>query len=356
MSPVWSRPWLARSVHFRGSYDENTKYFTRMREPGKGWGVKCIRFCPEGTDVGPYGKKTYTLLEKTAAEAASPSTKWLQVRHGAAPMFVNGKDVQRGSLAAVVNFGCGVAVNCAANVKVIFDDTHRNEPWVTTTRDIRQGEWLAMDYGYRYDEAIDGNDLSMGWMRQMRYFDELPSSQKTKNMPFIFEEVVARFLTTGKGVRWELRRAGNPSIAVPPVLKEKLTGPIDGQLPAYAEMEVNMLYKSVNPNAPSVDMVFKNDKGTLICIQVSWDPDREVKASAFQMFCHAVGLCADKKVFTAEETQWVRENVLFVFCPPPRLFGKAKLTFKEGCILRGGAIVRMGDRFTSGINEDGDSS
>ena len=89
---------------------------------------------------------------------------------------------------------------------------------------------------------------------------------------------------------------------------------------------------------------------------MSWKPDREVKAGPFQKFCHAVGLCEDENAFRGNEEQFVMNNVHLVFCPPPRLSDKAKLSFQIGCVLRGGDIVRMGDGFTSWIDEDGDSS
>ena len=66
-----------------------------------------------------------------------------------------------------------------------------------------------------------------------------------------------------------------------------------------------------------------------------------VRAGPFQKFCHAVGLCADKKEFAAEEVRWVKENVLLVFCPRPSLYKEATLSFKQGCVLEGGDIVLM---------------
>ena len=191
---------------------------------------------------------------------------------------------------------------------------------------------------------------------KVRYADELKKIPPKDNIPWMFEEVVSRYLTTGKGVRWELRRAGNSSVVTSPVVEEKLKGPIKGFPASYAEMKGNTLYRSMMPGFPFCDMMFKNDKGTLVCIQVSWDPNREVKASPFQKYCHAMGLCADEGAFTAEEKRWVKKNVLLLFCPRPRLSSKATLTFEKRCVLRGGDIVRMGEGFTSWIDENGDSS
>ena len=169
-STAMSRRNPQRVERFQGNYDENPIYFARYRELGKGFGVRCTRQggAPPGTEVGPYGGRTYTLEEKDAVEELAPSDKWLQVRHGMAPLFVRGNDTMRSSLAASVNYECGVDVLCNANCKVIFDDLKRKQAYVVTTRWIPQGQWLAMDYGYRYVEARDGNDLSMGWMKGLR--------------------------------------------------------------------------------------------------------------------------------------------------------------------------------------------
>ena len=191
----------------------------------------------------------------------------------------------------------------------------------------------------------------------VRYIDEVGQETPNQTVLWKFEDAVAQFLTKGKGVRWELRRVGKSPVAATSVLKEKLKGPIVGTLPSYAEMEKNTLYRSITPSFSFCDMVYKNGEGTLVCIQVSWDPHREVKAGAVREFCHAVGLCDNKDgPFTVNEAQRAKENVLLVLCPRPRLSSKATLSFEEDCVLRGGDIVRMGQGFTSWINEDGDSS
>jgi len=158
-----------RLCHFRGSYNENPVFFVKLKQQGKGWGVKCIQACGAGQDVGQYGGKPVTAAQKAALVLLDPkNNKWLKISDGATPLYVNGVDVKRGSLAALINHGCGVDERCEANCKVIFDDVRRKEPWVVTTRAIRKGEWLALDYGYRYEEEVDGDDLTMGWMKGLR--------------------------------------------------------------------------------------------------------------------------------------------------------------------------------------------
>lgn len=39
----------------------------------------------------------------------------MQISNGVVPLFVNGKDGKRGSLAHVINHDCGVTNDCGAN-------------------------------------------------------------------------------------------------------------------------------------------------------------------------------------------------------------------------------------------------
>ena len=169
--PVQGPRRSQRANRFVGCFDEDPVFFQRARQTGMRWGVKATRFTPEGTTVGKYGKGVYTRDEKDAAELLHPSDCWMQISSGAAPLFVNGKDAPRGSLAHVINHDCGVTIDCGANCKVVFDDVlhdgHR-QAFVVTTRDIYGGHWLFMDYHYRWDAARDGDDPSMGWMRGLR--------------------------------------------------------------------------------------------------------------------------------------------------------------------------------------------
>ena len=226
------------------------------------------------------------------------------------------------------------------------------------------GEWNFFEQSFMYAGPHVVQKVRTAYTKKkfadvlfnVRYADELNVRTPEMNM-WMFEEVVARFLTTGKGVRWVLRRVGKSSVVSSPVLEEKLKGPIMGFPPSYDKMRENTLYRSVMPDFPFCDMMYKDTNGTLVCIQVSWKSDREVKDSPFQEFCHAVGLCAkkpDEGCFTTEEERWAKEHVFLVFCPRPRFYDDAKLTFK--CFLEGGAIVRMGEGFTSWIDENGDSS
>jgi hypothetical protein len=94
----------------------------------------------------------------------------LQVRTGANPLYVKGSDAPQ-SLGHFINFACGVTDQCDANCRVVFDDVKVNghrRAWVTTTKDLPPDVWLGLDYNYRYDEAVDGDDPTMGWMKGLR--------------------------------------------------------------------------------------------------------------------------------------------------------------------------------------------
>ena len=104
----------------------------------------------------------------------------------------------------------------------------------------------------------------------VQYADEAKTKKPDKDVPWMFEEVVVRYLTTG--VRWKLRRVGDSPVAASPWLEKCLKGPIKGLPPAYANMKENTLYRSLMAGFPFCDMMFKNGEGTLVCIQVSWKP------------------------------------------------------------------------------------
>jgi hypothetical protein len=171
-------------------------------------------------------------------------------------------------------------------------------------------------------------------------------------VPDLFEVLVAKLLTEPSGVRWELR-AHDKKVTPKPktrLLKAKLDGLIEGKPPVFAKMVANKLYRPDKQNFPLCDMMYKDSKGTLVCVQVSWTKDRIVETGPFLKFCEAMGLCAtDSEQLSEAEEEQIKRTVHFVFCPRPSLFLKSTLGFETGCVLQKGDILRMGEGFTSEV-------
>jgi hypothetical protein len=217
------------------------------------------------------------------------------------------------------------------------------------------GEWNFLEHTFKYagsdvvstiQETYKRADFA-GLLRAVRLADEY-SKKPGDNVSWMFEEVVARYLTAESGVCWELRPDGKCAAKVPPRLEGKLRR--SGGRPKYDEMKINTLYRPLDSKYPCCDMMYKDEEGTLVCIQVSWSHERTVDKGPLGKFCHAVGLCADKGGdLTDAEADRVKERVLFVFCPRPRLYPGARLRFETDRVLEGGAVMCMGEWFTSGI-------
>gem|GEM_PF-5204806 len=217
------------------------------------------------------------------------------------------------------------------------------------------GTWDFLDHSFKYAgmeverkirEAYTKMDFAK-MLQALRSADEFDT--KGDNIPWKFEEVVAQYLTASSGVRWELRSVGTCIAKVPPRLEGKLT--LDNALVPYHKMEVNTLYRPLESRFPLCDMMYKDEEGTLVCIQVSWSPIRMVDNGPLGKFCHAVGLCADKGGnLTETEIEFVKERVLFVYCPRPRHYRNADVQFNSK-IMPGGAVMCMGQRFTSGMGK-----
>jgi len=208
-------------------------------------------------------------------------------------------------------------------------------------------KYAGLDVERKVREAYTKADFAK-MLQAVRNADEFDTGGD--DVALKFEEVVARFLTADGGVDWKLRSVGNSTTKVPPRLEGKLKL-FNDELP-YKDMEVNTLYKPQNRAFPLCDMMYKDEEGTLVCIQVSWSLERPVTPGPLGKFCHAVGLCADKGgKLTDAEAKLVKERVLFVFCPRPRLYPTAKIRFQKKSTLQGGAVMCMGKRFTSGMDE-----
>jgi hypothetical protein len=207
-------------------------------------------------------------------------------------------------------------------------------------------KYAGMEVERKIREAYTKMDFAK-MLQAVRSADEFDT--KGDNIPWKFEEVVAQYLTADGGVDWKLRSVGACIAKVPPRLEGKLT--LDNALVPYHKMEVNTLYRPLESRFPLCDMMYKDEEGTLVCIQVSWSPIRTVDKGPLGKFCHAVGLCADKGGnLTKTEVEFVKKRVLFVFCPRPRHYRNADVQFNSK-IMPGGAVMCMGQRFMSGMGK-----
>lgn len=169
---IYGRPFnrYPRDCNFKGSYCENNKYVQKRRQKGMGYGLIAICDIPHGAEVAEYGGDGATIYrsdeELHEAMARSPSTKVMQICSGVNKVYI---DAKHGcSLGSFANHGCGVTEHCAANVTHVFDDENKEKVWLCATRLIKKGEWIFFDYGYRYDEEVDGNDTNMCWMKGLK--------------------------------------------------------------------------------------------------------------------------------------------------------------------------------------------
>ena len=154
-----SRSHLARECHYRYNYNETPKWVTRQRQAGMGWGVRALRHIPVGTQTCKYGG---TLIYDQLL-INPDSRKLMQIRYGMQPVWIDATGDK--SFGGSVNYGCGITADCPSNVEYVLDDENPLECWLVATRDILKGEFLFFDYGYRYDEEVDGNDPAMCWMK-----------------------------------------------------------------------------------------------------------------------------------------------------------------------------------------------
>ena len=115
--------------------------------------------------------------------------------------------------------------------------------------------------------------------------------------PILYEEVVACLLTQSEGVYWNRRRIafdvvthkGEEQGLVAPEnswekFNLKLHKLMQGKVPKYDEMDELVLYKSLNKNYGAVDMLYKDENGDIVGIQVTRQMDnvKKVKSSALR--------------------------------------------------------------------------
>ena len=252
---------------------------------------------------------------------------------------------QETDFTAIVDVPSSEIVHHAAGTFALLYDVCRRD----------DGTWDFLRHSFKYAgmeverkirEAYTKMDVAK-MLQALRNADEFDT--KGDNIPWKLEEVVAQYLTASSGVCWELRSVGTCTAKVPPRLEGKLKR-VDAAV-RYEDMEVNTLYRPLESSFPFCDMMYKDEEDTLVCIQVSWSPERTLKPGPLGEFCHAVGLCANKGgKLTKAEAKLVAERVLFVFCPRPRHCREADVHFKN-VVVRGAAVMHMGQRFTSGMDK-----
>ena len=160
----------------------------------------------------------------------------------------------------------------------------------------------------------------------------------------LFENVVAYHLTSGGGVKWRARivNVGADGKAAKDTmpLHLQLSKVVKGEVPQYAVMEPNVLYKSSNPNFP---LVYKDKEGKLVCIQVSLERTAKltVDVGAFQEFCGRIG-------WEASPSEDQLRLMSFVYCPDPKLADKATVEFGDGVELDSYTVWHVNADFGSG--------
>jgi hypothetical protein len=147
--------------------------------------------------------------------------------------------------------------------------------------------------------------------------DDIPSA--------LFENVVAYHLTSEKGVKWNerivnVRPGKEKTVEGPTPLHLQLSALVKGEVPKYAAMEPYVLYKSTSRNFPMCDLVYKDEEGKLVCIQVSLEQKgaRTVGVGAFKAFCKHMG-------WEAPLSEDQRRLMSFVYCPNPKFADEAKV-------------------------------
>ena len=148
-----------RQAKFSGNYGENLTYVAPCQEPGKQQGLIATRFIPSGTQIARYGRGVpISQREKDQQEQIHHHNNWFQTTAGQHPTFLDGT----GSLGALVNHECGKHFYCLANSQIQRDGT---KYWITSIKDIEEGEYLSMDYNFDPAEMqLDTDDQE--WWRQ----------------------------------------------------------------------------------------------------------------------------------------------------------------------------------------------
>jgi len=87
------------------------------------------------------------------------SNKTLQLGERNPPLFIVASET---SLCGALNHCC----DCEAPIEIQVDQEHRHRAFLVAKIDIVPGTELRFDYGYRYEEEVDGGDITMQWMKQ----------------------------------------------------------------------------------------------------------------------------------------------------------------------------------------------
>ena len=166
-------------------------------------------------------------------------------------------------------------------------------------------------------------------IRVLQQYSELMYKRAEGIPSALFENVVAHHLTSAGGVKWHARTVnvgadgkaakGTAQGTMKP-LHLQLSKLVEDEVPQYAAMEPDVLYKSSSSNFPMCDMVYKDKEGKLVCIQVSLErkSSRTVEVSVFQKFCKSMG-------WEALPLEDQRRRISFVYCPDPKFANKARV-------------------------------
>ena len=155
---------------------------------------------------------------------------------------------------------------------VAYRDAHLD----FTSNSIRtrvESRFMAMDLDHKVRLLIK-SDESPSFLRSLgpRIYE-------------IYEEVVAVRLR--QGVTWQKKNLADSNFSE---FKLKLTKLVEGQPPIFADMEPDVLYKSLKSTHPAVDMMYKTADGLLYGLQVTTQegPAKEIATTAVDKWLESI--------------------------------------------------------------------
>ena len=158
-------------------------------------------------------------------------------------------------------------------------------------------------------------------------------------LPF-FETLVVEYLTSAGGFKCKMRFGSARADAAKKLNKKSKTSAevedsssplsplhlprlklVQGKVPPYADMTPKVLYM----NSPFCDIVYKDEEGKLVCIQVGLGKrgQRDVTVGAFKEFCVRMG-------WGKSPSKDLLDRISYVFVPEPRLADVAKVKLGDG--------------------------
>jgi len=235
-------------------------------------------------------------------------------------------------------------------------DDRRAAPSSTTTSDMESDESNFSTAGLAVVNA-EVRETIVQRFQKLAVTDKMKVLQQYSDMKHkltegipsaLFENVVAYHLTSEGGVKWHARIVNvgpreEETVEGTVPLHLQLSAFVTGTVPQYAAMEPKVLYKSASSNFPMCDLVYKDEEGKLVCIQVSLERKgaRTVDVGAFQAFCVHMGWGASP---SADQ----RRLMSFVYCPNPKIADKARVEFSGGVDLDSYIVWHVNADFGSG--------